>query len=125
MTFLQEFSKAFDHLFIITNQSGVGRGYFTKEDCEQFNNSLVRECLSYDVKITNVYACYHNPFGNCECRKPKPGMILAAARQYDVNLAKSVLFGDKMSDIMAGKNAGIGKNYLVNLNDKNLIKLHH
>jgi D-glycero-D-manno-heptose 1,7-bisphosphate phosphatase len=125
LTFLQEFSKAFDHVFIITNQSGVGRGYFTQEDCEQFNKALVAECLSYDVKITNVYACYHTPSDNCQCRKPKPGMILAAARQYGIHLAGSVLFGDKVSDIIAGKNAGIGENYLVNLNDKNFFSLQY
>ncbi|NCB07552.1 MAG: HAD-IIIA family hydrolase, partial [Bacteroidia bacterium] len=69
----------------------------------------------HGIEITAVYHCPHLPeiTGDCNCRKPKPGMILKAIEEYSIDPVNSVLIGDKKSDILAGENAGIGKNLYI------------
>lgn len=107
-------------IFIITNQAGIGRGYFSEDDyfgLTQYYLSLLKE---EGVEVEKVYFCPHHPvFGlerykvDCECRKPNPGMINQAVLEFGVDLSNSLLFGDKVSDIAAGRNAGVGKCFLV------------
>lgn len=99
-------------LAIVTNQSGIGRGYYTLEDfravCAQLDWLLQRE----RVVIDHLAYCPHAPAqggDGCRCRKPEPGMILEAAAVLDADLAASVLIGDKPSDIAAGRAAGVGR----------------
>ena len=77
---------------------------------------MVAEFRKKGINIAKVYHCPHHPeiTGECNCRKPNPGMILQALKDFDINPAESVLIGDKKSDILAGENAGIGKNLYVN-----------
>jgi len=93
-------------LFIITNQSGIGRGYYTLKDFENFNNYLLRELKKYKIEIEKTYLCPHKPEDNCECRKPKAKLILDAAKEFNIDLKKSFVVGDMKSDIEMGKNAG-------------------
>ncbi|GAX86814.1 D-glycero-D-manno-heptose 1,7-bisphosphate phosphatase [Lebetimonas natsushimae] len=100
-------------LFVVTNQSGIGRGYYTLEDFKKLTDYMLNELKKRGIKIKEVAFCPHHPGVNCECRKPKPGMILNLAKKYNIDLKHSILIGDKQSDIEAGKNAGVGKTYLV------------
>ena len=102
-------------IFVITNQAGIARGYYTEQDYQVLTEWMTGMLKSYGIKITKVYHCPHHPevTGKCECRKPSPGMILDAINEFNINPSKSVLIGDKKSDILAGENAGIGKNLFI------------
>lgn len=102
-------------IFIITNQSGIARGYFTEKDFHILNDWMLEQFRTNGIKISSVYYCPHHPeiTGNCDCRKPLPGMILQAIKQYNISAVNSVLIGDKKRDILAGQNAGIGKNLYI------------
>ena len=102
-------------IFVITNQAGIARGYYSADDFHLLNDWMVEQFRLRGITITAVYFCPHHPnfSGECDCRKPKPGMILKAAETYDLDLGRSILIGDKMSDIQAGINARVGTNYLI------------
>ena len=93
---------------IITNQSGIARGYYDEHDYATLTEWMVAQFARNGVKISKVYHCPHDEKSLCECRKPKHGMILKAKDEFDIDLEASWLVGDKESDIMAGVNAGIG-----------------
>ncbi len=108
-------------LVVITNQSGIARGKFTLTQAKAFNAAL-RERLQAlgGPMLDRIYMCPHHPDGSvaefaitCDCRKPEPGMILSAAREFGLDLKRSFLVGDKASDIEAGHRAKVGKCYLV------------
>jgi len=93
-------------LVIVTNQSGVGRGYFSAELVDRQHERL-RELLdAQGVKVAGFRYCPHAPEDACECRKPLPGMLLSAAAEFDIRLGDSFMVGDKLSDIAAGRAAG-------------------
>jgi len=103
-------------IFIITNQAGIARGYYTEKDYEILTRFMLDEFHKEDINIDAVYHCPHHPDGineyavRCKCRKPDIGMIMRARQEFDdIDLAQSVLVGDKQSDIDAGKRAGIGR----------------
>ena len=100
------------YFFIITNQSGIARGYYSVSDMQSFNLKLIGQLINFGVKILDIEYCPHLAEDNCSCRKPKPGMILNLRNKWNIDLSRSVLIGDKCSDIAAGKNAGIGTNIL-------------
>ena len=102
-------------IFIITNQSGIARGFYSEEDYNRLTSWMLNEFELKGIKITKVYHCPHHPdiTGPCNCRKPKPGMILQAIKEFNINPSVSVLIGDKKSDILAGENAGIGENHFI------------
>ena len=102
-------------LIIITNQAGIARGLFTEEDYQHLTKWMILKFKQENIAINGVYHCPHHPdfTGQCECRKPKPGLILKAQKDHDIDLGKSLLFGDKLTDINAGLSAGVGNNYLV------------
>lgn len=93
-------------LFIITNQSGIGRGIYKTEDFIVFNNHLIKELEKQDIKIEKTYHCPHKPDDNCECRKPKIKHLKEAEEEFKINLSESVVIGDRKSDVEMGKNAG-------------------
>lgn len=105
-------------IVIITNQSGIARGIYSEDDFEKLTNWMLDRFLEKGIKIHGVEYCPHHPEfdGECKCRKPKPGMILSLAERLDIDLSKSVLVGDKISDIEAGRNSGIALNCLVEIN---------
>jgi D-glycero-D-manno-heptose 1,7-bisphosphate phosphatase len=94
-------------LFIITNQSGIRRGYYTLEDFDKLIVWMLKQFEQNDIKISKVEFCPHTPYDSCDCRKPKTGMIDNILKNYDIDLANSWLIGDKQSDIQCAKNANI------------------
>ena len=88
-------------LIVVTNQPDVGRGTQQKSIVEEMH-----EVLRTILPLDEIYVCYHGYDGMCECRKPQPGMLLAAAREFKIDLKKSFMIGDRSKDIEAGKAAG-------------------
>jgi len=109
---LRVFSKLDYQLFIISNQSGVARGYFREEQLELVIHRFSEVFRSIGVHLQGFYYCPHHPEGNtpygidCECRKPKPGMLLQAAAEHSIHLEQSWFIGDILHDIEAGRRAG-------------------
>ncbi len=101
-------------IIVVTNQSGIAREYYSEKDFSLLTAFMIKEFLSQGVKIMNVYHCPHheNISGICECRKPAPGMLFEAKKDYDIDLANSIIIGDKERDIEAGLNAGLYETYL-------------
>ncbi len=97
---------------VVTNQSGVARGYYTEEDVEALHHFISRELARHDARIDAWMYCPHHPSGKgryslpCSCRKPMPGMLLEAARRFDIDLEHSVMIGDKLADVEAALAAG-------------------
>lgn len=93
---------------VVTNQSGVARGYFGSEVVEELNEELRRRLKRDGADVEDFAYCPHLPelTGACGCRKPAPGLLLELAARHDVDLAASWMVGDKASDVEAGKNAG-------------------
>ncbi|WP_298508879.1 D-glycero-beta-D-manno-heptose 1,7-bisphosphate 7-phosphatase [uncultured Ruminobacter sp.] len=107
-------------LVVVTNQSGIARGYYTEEDFLKLTEWMDWCLIDRGVTLDGIYYCPHHPekgIGkykvDCNCRKPKAGLIFDAVKQLDIDLGRSVMVGDKVSDIECGKNAGIKRNYLV------------
>lgn len=107
-------------LIVITNQAGIARGYYTEKDFHRLNEWMLTQFKVKGIQIERVYFCpYHPTHGigeykkDSDFRKPAPGMILQASRELGVDLTRSVLIGDKESDIEAGLRAGIKKNILL------------
>jgi D-glycero-D-manno-heptose 1,7-bisphosphate phosphatase len=92
--------------FVITNQSGIGRGIMTEEALAAVHAKLRAAMEAAGAHLTAIYHCPHRPDAGCECRKPRPGMVLQAAREYGVDLARSWFVGDKPIDIACGASAG-------------------
>jgi D-glycero-D-manno-heptose 1,7-bisphosphate phosphatase len=93
-------------LVMITNQSGVARGYFSEQDVKTVNDELVRMLKNEDVSIDGIFYCPHVAQDNCECRKPKTGLAKMAAKALNFELESSIVIGDKSSDIEMGKAIG-------------------
>jgi len=113
--------KQLDYLIVvITNQSGIARGYFTEEQFHTLTEWMDWSLADRGVDLDGIYYCpHHVEHGvgkykvDCDCRKPKAGMINDAISELDIDITQSILVGDKISDIEAGIAAGIDKNYLV------------
>lgn len=93
-------------LFIVTNQSGIGRGYYTIQDFHNFNNHLLKILKKENITILKTYFCPHLKEDNCECRKPKTKFIKEIIAEFNVDINKSWMIGDHPSDIEFGINAG-------------------
>lgn len=107
-------------LIIVTNQSGIARGYYTEQDFHVLMARVSEKLLEEGVQVTHIYYCPHLPDATvpeykkvCDCRKPRPGMIQRAAREHDLDLQGSIMVGDKMSDMQAAESAGIPERYLI------------
>jgi len=94
-------------LFVITNQSGIGRGYYTLEDFNRLTTWMLNEFENNSIHISQVELCPHAPDEDCTCRKPLTGMIDNILKNYDIDLENSWLIGDKSSDIKCAINANI------------------
>jgi D-glycero-D-manno-heptose 1,7-bisphosphate phosphatase len=107
-------------LVVITNQSGIARGLYTEADYLQLTDVMQQQLLAAGVHLSAVEYCPHLPDADivryrsdCDCRKPRPGMIQHAAAALNIELASSILVGDRVSDIQAGRSAGVGRCWLV------------
>lgn len=95
-------------LFIVTNQSGVGRGYFSLESVHQIHKQLQNDLREVKLSPFKDFAiCPHSPDENCTCRKPHPKMILELIAKHNIDPEKSYMVGDKIIDAECGVNAGI------------------
>ena len=86
---------------VVTNQPDVSRGKIEKKTIIKMNNYLKDE-----IKLDDIFVCYHDDHDKCKCRKPKPGLLLDASKKWDINLKKSYMIGDRWRDIGAGKSVG-------------------
>jgi len=107
------FQKLNYKIIIITNQSGIARGYFKENDFHKLSNWMLNQLKEKDIEILDIFYCPHGPESNCECRKPKPGMFIAAKNKYNINMKKSWMIGDNQRDITAASLAGITNTILV------------
>jgi len=110
-------------LVVITNQSGIGRGLYTESDFLALSHWMNDQFEQHSVHIDGVFYCPHHPtqaFGRyrceCDCRKPAPGMLLRAARELKLDLKRSAMFGDRVSDLQAATAAGVPLRYLLGIN---------
>jgi D-glycero-D-manno-heptose 1,7-bisphosphate phosphatase len=104
---LNWFQKEGFLIIIVTNQAGINKGLVTWEQVDRVNEYVVRELGKHKIKVTGVYTCPHRIEEDCNCRKPKPGLILRAGREHKINLANSVIIGDRDMDVEAGFRAGL------------------
>lgn len=91
---------------IVTNQSGIARGYFSRAEMDAVHACMHTELAQAGARIDAVYFCPHHPDDGCTCRKPAPGLLIRAAAEMAIDLSKSVIIGDKYSDLAAGKAVG-------------------
>ena len=110
-------------IIVVTNQAGIGRGYYTEEDFQVLTTWMVGRFAEEGVTITDVLYCPFHPehgVGKYKCesadRKPNPGMMLRAAAKYDIDLSQSILIGDNESDMDAAKSANICRHFLFSQN---------
>ena len=105
-------------IIVITNQSGIERGYFSDRDFLRINTYMVELFKEKGIIITDVFYCPHLESFD---RKPNPGMFIKAAKKYNIDMLNSISLGDKERDIIAAQNAGVGKNFLLINNNFNQI----
>ncbi len=91
---------------VVTNQSGVARGLYTEELVQEVHTRLIEQLGEAGARLDAIYYCPHGLSGSCECRKPKPGMMLRAERELGVDLSQSYVIGDSYSDLEMAWNAG-------------------
>ena len=93
-------------IIIITNQSGIARGFYSEKILEEIHKKLKIELKKENAKIDAIYYCPHHPNENCNCRKPKPGLLEQAITDLNIDKEKSYMIGDRMLDIEAGSKIG-------------------
>lgn len=109
---LKKLHKSEYKIIIITNQGGVGKGIYTEKDVEDIHSKMNNLLKKESIKIDGLYYCPHHPKDNCECRKPRLGLVKKAVEEHKIDVDKSFFIGDKTSDVKAGKDAGC-KTFLV------------
>jgi D-glycero-D-manno-heptose 1,7-bisphosphate phosphatase len=100
-------------IIITTNQSGISRGYYTESDFQKITKWMLSQFNNNNIDILDVIHCPHLPSDFCDCRKPKPGMLLSAKTKHNIDMENSWMIGDKENDIQAANNAGIVNTILV------------
>ena len=114
-------------LIIITNQSGIARGYYTEKDFLKLNEWMLAELAKQDVNIDRVYYCPHHPSAtikryqiNCKCRKPKTGLFLKAAKDFGLDLSRCFAIGDKVRDLTICEESDV-RGFLIGENENDVI----
>ena len=119
---LQNLIKLNYEVIIVTNQSGIGRGLFSKEDYLNLTKKYVSYLKKKNIYFLDIYHCPHSPdsLGNpkCSCRKPLPGMLIQASKDHNIKLSETIMVGDKISDMNSAKSAGIKDRYLLTQDQK-------
>ena len=100
-------------IIITTNQSGISRGYYTESDFQKLTKWMLGQFNNNNIDILDVIHCPHLPSDFCDCRKPKPGMLLSAKTRHNIDMENSWMIGDRENDIQAAHNAGIRNTILV------------
>ena len=107
------FQKLGFEIIIISNQSGIARGYYTESDYKKLTQWLLRQFENNNIDILDTFHCPHGPDSNCDCRKPKPGMFIKAKNKYKIDMKNSWMIGDTETDIQAAISAGVKNTILV------------
>ncbi len=115
------FQKLNYEIIIITNQSGIGRGYYSEKEFYTLTQWILNKFKEQEINILKVYFCPHTPEENCRCRKPNIGMIENACKDFDIDLDNSWLIGDKITDIQTAINANIKNYILIDSKDPDII----
>ena len=100
-------------IIIVTNQSGISRGYFTIKDYDKLTDWMLGQFKLNLIDVLDVFFCPHCPEDNCKCRKPKPGMFIEAKNKHNINMRESWMIGDSERDIIAASSAGLKNTVLV------------
>lgn len=100
-------------IILVTNQSAVGRGIITLQTALEIHSAILEQVSAAGGRVDDTFICPHAPQENCDCRKPKPGLLLQARERYSLDLSSSIFIGDAVSDLQAAENAGIGVRILV------------
>ena len=100
-------------IIIITNQSGISRGYYTLSDYQKVTQWMLDQFRYKNINILDIFHCPHGPDSTCDCRKPKPGMFLKAKDKHNTDMGKSWMIGDKERDTIAANSAGIDNTILI------------
>lgn len=111
-------------LVVVTNQAGIGRGYYSREDFLDYTAWVHAQFRDRGAPLTATYYCPHHPTEAlapfrtaCECRKPRPGMLRAAERRFSIDISESMFIGDTVNDMLAGAEAGVGRRILLSGHD--------
>lgn len=111
---IKKLNQAGIKAILVTNQAGVARGYFTEDLIGEVHNKLVEELAKTGAYLDAIYYCPHHPSAgqppyrvNCECRKPKPGLLYKAADEHNIDLSLSFMIGDKYTDVELGQRIGV------------------
>ena len=107
------FQKLGYEIVIVTNQSGITRGYYNENDYQKLTEWMLGQFNDNGINILDTFYCPHGPESLCECRKPKPGMLIEAKQKYNISMKDSWMIGDSDSDIKSANAAGISKTILV------------
>jgi D-glycero-D-manno-heptose 1,7-bisphosphate phosphatase len=117
---LRSLAAAGYRLVVVTNQGGIAKGLYSQDDYQHLTQHMRQWFAARGVEFAGVYHCPHHPGGSvmpwaqaCTCRKPEPGLLLQAASELDLDLARSVMVGDKVSDVQAAQRVGVGRLVLV------------
>jgi len=96
-------------LLVATNQGGLAKGWYTEDELAKMHNELKKQYHAHGVEITDIFYCPHHPdfTGVCDCRKPKPGLLLQGIEKYNLDPSKSYFIGDRERDVEAGTAAGV------------------
>jgi D-glycero-D-manno-heptose 1,7-bisphosphate phosphatase len=105
-------------IIIITNQAGIAKNFYSIKDYQRLSNWMLTQFIDNGVEILDIFYCPHGPETGCECRKPKPGMLLQADAKYDICMEDSWMIGDKETDIEAAHLAGIVNSVIVKTGHK-------
>ena len=100
-------------IIIITNQSGISRGYYSHSDYQKITQWMLDQFKYNNISILDVFHCPHGTDSTCDCRKPKPGMFLKAKDKHNTDMEKSWMIGDKERDTIAANSAGIDNTILI------------
>lgn len=106
---LAKISSSPYQIIFVTNQSAIGRGLLSIEDAQSINQKLVGELRTLGCRVDGVFMCPHAPDANCDCRKPRPGLLFQAARSLSIDLTRSMMIGDAWTDLQAGQAAGVSQ----------------
>ena len=119
VSFMRHHKRSYEFI-IVTNQAGVAKKKFTLEQMHEFNSAIINELKAYGITIAGLYFCPHHPKAvsknlriNCNCRKPRPGLLDLAAKDFKIDKNHSLIVGDKITDIEAGYNFGLRRGFLV------------
>lgn len=103
---LAELTSFCERIFIVTNQQGVGRNRMSFDDLEAIHRQMIQEIESHGGRLDGIYVCPHCAEENCDCRKPKPGLLFRASQEHGISLQEAWFVGDSGRDVVAGARAG-------------------